>query len=170
MNCFPFATILSFHSRKIYSGVRRPLQIIRGQDLPKYISPQQTVEDTPKFSPHVVRFELKIAVALLLTEEKRKANLWFMAQIKHWGGWWSFWKPIAGGLFNGGNCFSQSDSPLEIQINFAYRLLNSFSKTNYPEWNSSERLAEDAPMALQLSQSLWAKRQVGDDFAEQNSK
>ena len=51
------------------------MQIIRGQDLPKYISPQQTVEDTPKFSPHVVRVELKIAVALLLTEEKRKANL-----------------------------------------------------------------------------------------------
>ena len=32
-------------------------------------------EDTPKYFPHAVRFELKIAVPLLLTEEKRKANL-----------------------------------------------------------------------------------------------
>ena len=37
------------------------------------IIPQQTVEDTPKYYPHVLRFELKIAVPLLLTEEKRKA-------------------------------------------------------------------------------------------------
>ena len=50
------------------------MKIIRGQDLPKYISPQQTVEDTPKFFPHVVRFELKIAVPLLLTGEKCKSN------------------------------------------------------------------------------------------------
>ena len=50
------------------------MQILRGQGLPECISPQQTVEDTSKYFPHVVRFELKIAVTLLLTEEKRKAT------------------------------------------------------------------------------------------------
>ncbi len=50
------------------------MQIIRGQGFPEYIIPQQTVEDTPKFFPHVVRFDLKMSVALLLTEEKCKAN------------------------------------------------------------------------------------------------
>ena len=49
------------------------MQIIRGQGLPECISAQQIVEDTPKDFPHVVRFELKIAAALLLTEEKRRA-------------------------------------------------------------------------------------------------
>ena len=47
--------------------------------------------------------------------------------------------------------------------------LSSFkiiSKTNFPEWNSSESLAEDAPRALQLSQSLRAKRQGNGDFEE----
>jgi hypothetical protein len=70
-----FSTTISlFHRRKIFSGVQRPLQIIRGQGFPEYIIPQQTVEDTPKFFPHVVRFDLKMSVALLLTEEKCKAN------------------------------------------------------------------------------------------------
>jgi hypothetical protein len=73
MNCFPSSTIFSFHRRKIFSEVQRPLQIIRGQGLPECISPQQTVEDTPKYFAHVVRFEMKIAAALLLTEEKRRA-------------------------------------------------------------------------------------------------
>ena len=50
------------------------MQIIRGQGLPESISPQQTVEDTPKYYPHVLRFELKIAVSLLLTGEKSKAT------------------------------------------------------------------------------------------------
>ena len=31
-------------------------------------------EDTPKYVPHVVRFNLKMSVALLLTEEKSKAT------------------------------------------------------------------------------------------------
>ena len=83
MNCFSSTTILSFHRRKIFSGVRCTLQIIRGQGLPESISPQQTVEDTPKYFPHVVRVDLKISVALLLTEEKRKANVCLTAQIKH---------------------------------------------------------------------------------------
>ena len=42
--------------------------------MPESISPQQTVEDTPKYFPHVVRFELIIAVTLLPTEEKCKAT------------------------------------------------------------------------------------------------
>ena len=74
MNCFPSTTILSFHRRIIFSGVRHPFQIIRGQGLPECISPQQTVWDTPKYFPHVVRFELKIAVPLLLTKEKCNAT------------------------------------------------------------------------------------------------
>ena len=101
---------------------------------------------------------------------KTQGNLRFTTQIKHWGGWWSFWKPIVGRHFDGKNWFSEADSPLEIQINFAYRLSNSFSKTNYPEWNSSEQLAEDAPRALQLSHSLRAKRQSSSDFEERNTK
>ena len=52
------------------------MQIIRGQGLPEPISPQQTVKDTPKYFPHVVRFELKIALAPLLTEEKRKVTFY----------------------------------------------------------------------------------------------
>ena len=70
----PPTIILAIHRRKIFSGVRRPLQIIRGQGLPECISPQQTVEDTPKYFPHVVRFDLKLTVALLLSEEKCKVN------------------------------------------------------------------------------------------------
>ena len=139
MNCFSSTTISSFHRRKIFSWVRCPLQIIRGQGLPESISPQQTVEDTPKYFPHVVRFDLKTSVALLLTEEKRKANLWFTARNKHWGGWRCFWKLIAGGLvrwkflpqimiFDDENKLSEADSPLENQINFAYTLSKLFSK------------------------------------------
>ena len=74
MNCFPSYDNLVVLLQKNLLGVRRPLQIIRGQGLPECISTQQIVEDTPKDFPHVVRFELKIAVNLLLTEEKRKAN------------------------------------------------------------------------------------------------
>ena len=48
------------------------MQILRGQGLPECISPQQTAEDTPKYYPFVVRFELKIAVTLLLTEENAR--------------------------------------------------------------------------------------------------
>ena len=64
--------ILAIHRRKNFSGVQCPLQIIRGQGLPECISPQQTVEDTTKYFPHVVRFELKITVTLLLTEENAR--------------------------------------------------------------------------------------------------
>ena len=139
MNCFPSPTILSFHRRKIFSEVQRPLQIIRGQGLPECISPQQTVEDTPKYFAHVMRFDLKLSVAMLLTEEKCKAIFWLTAQIKHWGGWKCFWKPIAGGLvrsdFHCHYCHrwrnlmrKMAGSPLEIQINFAHPLSKSFSK------------------------------------------
>ena len=50
------------------------MQIIRGQGLPESISSQQTVEDTPKSFSHVVRFELKTAFTVLLTEEKCRAT------------------------------------------------------------------------------------------------
>ena len=70
-----FSTTISlFHRRKIFSGVRCPLQIFRGQSLSEQINPSQTVKVTPKFFPHVVRFELKIVITLLLTEEKRRAS------------------------------------------------------------------------------------------------
>ena len=59
------------------------MSIFKTGGLLEPINPSPTVEDTPKFFPHVVRFELKIAVTLLLTEEKFKANLSFTAQIKH---------------------------------------------------------------------------------------
>ena len=76
---------------------------------------------------------------LLLTEEKRKAIFWPTAQIKHWWGCRSLWKPIEGGLVQSDYyCYycngwrnlmrKTADSPLEIQINFAHRLSNSFSK------------------------------------------
>ena len=83
--------------------MRRPLQIIRGQDLPKYISPQQTVEDTPKFSPHVVRFELKIAVALLLTEEKSKATFDSRLRLSIEEACRAFEKHLQEGNYDGGN-------------------------------------------------------------------
>ena len=52
--------------------------------MPESISPQQTVEDTPKYFPHVVRFELIIAVTLLPTEEKCKATFdsWLRLSIE----------------------------------------------------------------------------------------
>ena len=86
-----------------------------------------------------MRFDLKIAVTLLLTEEKRKANLWFTAQNKHWGGLRCFWKSQGRGqeqwiflprltIYDDENWFSEAGSPLEIQINFADRLSKSFSK------------------------------------------
>ena len=71
--------------------------------------------------------------------KKCKAIFWLRAQIKHWGGLPSFWKSIAGGLvrpefychyFHGWQKLKRqrADSPFEIQINFAHRLSNSFSK------------------------------------------
>ena len=63
----------------------------------------------------------------------------FTARNKHWGGWRCFWKLIAGGLvrwkflpqlmiLDDENQFSEADSPLENQINFAYTLSKLFSK------------------------------------------
>ena len=44
--------------------------------LPEGISSWQTVEGTWKYYPHMVRFELKIAVPLHLTKEKRKVTFY----------------------------------------------------------------------------------------------
>ena len=131
--------ILSFHRRKIFSGERSLLPNFKTGDLLEGISSSQTVEDTPKFIPHVVRFELKMIADLLLTEEKCKAIFWLRAQIKHWGGWQCFWKPIEGGqvrwnflprltIYDDDNQFSEGDSPVEIQINFARHPSKSISK------------------------------------------
>ena len=79
------------------------MQIIRGQDLPKYISPQQTVEDTPKFSPHVVRFKLKTSVALLLTEEKSKATFDSRLRLSIEEACRAFEKHLQEGNYDGGN-------------------------------------------------------------------
>ena len=128
--------ILSFRIWNPSSGERSLLSYLKTWDLPECISPQQTVEDTPKYFPHVVRFELKIAVNLLLTEEKHKTNFWLRTQIKHWGGCRSLWKPIAGGLVQSDYyCYychgwrnllrKTADSLVEIQINFAHRLSKS---------------------------------------------
>ena len=72
-------------------------------------------------------------------EGQTSGKLRFTTQNKHRGGWRSFWKPIAGGLvrsdFYCHYCHGwrnimkkKADSPLEIQINLAHRLSNSFSK------------------------------------------
>ena len=89
--------ILSFSIWNPSSGEQSLLSYFKTGGLPEGISSWQTVESTWKYYPHMVRFELKIAVPLHLTKEKRKANFWFTAQIKHWGGCRSFWKLIAGG-------------------------------------------------------------------------
>ena len=64
---------------------------------------------------------MKILVTLLLTEEKCKATFdsWLRLSIeeacreieKHW----------REGNFDGENCFSEADIPLQSQINLAYR-------------------------------------------------
>ena len=94
------------------------------------------------FSFHVVRFELKIAVTLPLTEEKCKAIFWPTAQIKHWGGLQKFWKAYSWGqerrnflprftIYDDENNFSGADSSLEIQINLARCHWKSFLKPNF---------------------------------------
>ena len=109
---------------------------------------------------------------------KRKTNLWFTAQNKHWGGLRCFWKSQGRGqerwnflprltIYDDENLFSEADSPLEIQINFAHRLSKIIFKINFPEWICSEKSAEDAPRALQLSQS---SRQWGRAMAIIQSK
>ena len=101
---------------------------------------------------------------LLLTEEKCKANLWFTARNKHWGGWRCFWKLIAGGLvrwkflpqimiFDDENKLSEADSPLENQINFAYTLSNSFSKPILLSEIARSSSQRTPLWTLQLSQS-----------------
>ena len=148
--------ILSFRIWNPSSRERSLLSYFKTWDLPECISPQQTVWDTPKYFPHVVRFELKIAVNLLLTEEKRKTNFWLRTQIKHWGGCRSLWKPVAGGqerwIFRCYYCHvlwnsmrKMAGSPLEIQINLAYRFpksiptLNSLSEIAQSRWQKTVR-------------------------------
>ena len=148
--------ILLFRIWNPSSGERSLLSYFKTWDLPECISPQQTVWDTPKYFPHVVRFELKIAVNLLLTEEKRKAIFWPTAQIKHWWGCRCFWKAFVGGqerwIFRCHYCHGwrnymrkMAGSPLEIQINLAYRFpksiptLNSLSEIAWSSWQRTLR-------------------------------
>ena len=97
----PPTIIVSFRIWNPSSGEQSLLSYFKTGGLPEGISSWQTVEGTWKYYPHMVRFELKIAVPLHLTKEKRKANFWFTAQIKHWGGCRSFWTLIAGGRSDG---------------------------------------------------------------------
>ena len=59
------------------------------------------MEDTPKYFPHVVRFELIIAVTLLPTEEKCKATFdsWLRLSIEEAVG--VFEKPLWEGRSDG---------------------------------------------------------------------
>ena len=128
MNCFPSYDNCVELRLKIIFKRAKTFEIFQRMVLAWANNLVAKGEDTPKYFPHAVRFELKIAVPLLLTEEKCKANFYLAAQIKRWGGLWSFWKPFEGGKERWRNWFSQADSPFEIQINIAYRLSNSFSK------------------------------------------
>ena len=163
-------SIVNFQDRRLAwaNKSRNLLSIFKTGGLLEPINPSPTVEDTPKFFPHVVRFELKIAVNLLLTEEKRKANLWLRTQIKHWGGCRSLWKPIEGGLVQSDYyCYycngwrnlmrKTADSPFEIQINLAYCLLKSNSKPislSEIAWSSWQRTLRGRCNYL----NLWGKR------------
>ena len=87
---------------------------------------------------------------------KTQGNLWITAQIKHWGGLWSFWKPIAGGqerwnflsrltiyddekLFSeaGSHLKSKSTSPIVFQIHFQNSI--SLSEIAQTGWHRTLR-------------------------------
>ena len=87
----------------------------------------------------MVRFELKIAVTLPLTEEKCKAIFLPTALIKRCWGFRSFWKALAGWqerwtflpqltIYDDENWFSEADSSVEIQNNLAHCLWKSIPK------------------------------------------
>ena len=75
MNCFPFDDNLVELRLKIIFKRAKTFGIFQRMVLAWANNLVAKGEDTPKYFPHAVRFELKIAVPLLLTEEKRKANL-----------------------------------------------------------------------------------------------
>ena len=165
MNCFPFDDNLVELRLKIIFKRAKTFGIFQRMVLAWANNLVAKGEDTPKYFPHAVRFELKIAVPLLLTEEKRKAIFWPTAQIKHWWGCRCFWKAFVGGqerwIFRCHYCHGwrnymrkMAGSPLEIQINLAYRFpksiptLNSLSEIAWSSWQRT------LLWTLQLSQSL----------------
>ena len=142
MNCFPFDDNLVELRLKIIFKRAKTFGIFQRMVLAWANNLVAKGEDTPKYFPHAVRFELKIAVPLLLTEEKRKAIFWPTAQIKHWWGCRCFWKAFVGGqerwIFRCHYCHGwrnlfrkMADSPLEIQINLARCHWKSISKPNF---------------------------------------
>ena len=76
----------------------------------------------------MVRFELKMTVALLLSEEKSKANFDSRLRISIEEADGAFENRLWVGNFDGKNWFSGADSPLEIQINIAHCLSKLISK------------------------------------------
>ena len=139
MNCFSFDDNLVELRLKVIFKRAKTFAIFQRMVLAWANNLVAKGEDTPKYFPHAVRFELKLTAALLLTEEKSKATLWFTAQIKHWWGCRSLWKPIEGGLVQSDYyCYycngwrnlmrKTADSLVEIQINFAYCHSKSISK------------------------------------------
>ena len=122
--------ILSFRIWNPSSRERSLLSYFKTWDLPECISPQQTVWDTPKYFPHVVRFELKIAVTLSLIEEKWRANFDSRLRISIEEACGAFENQLRENSFDGGIDFlrliahlkSKSILPIVIQNHFQNQL------------------------------------------------
>ena len=145
MNCFPFDDNLVelrlkiiFKRAKTFGIFQRMVLawannlVAKGEDTKG--------EDTPKYFPHAVRFELKIAVPLLLTEEKRKANLCSRLGISI---------EEAGGVFENWLQEGWCDG------NFCHRLWFLMMKINYLRLTAHLKIKSTSPVKFLRAVGRW---------------
>ena len=128
MNCFPFYDNIVVQYLKTIFGKAKSIVNFQDRRLAWVNNPTANRGGHPEIisSCGEIWFENRSHPAS--DRRKMKGKLRFTTQNKHRGGWRSFWKPIVGRHFDGKNWFSEADSPLEIQINFARCHWKSISK------------------------------------------